>query len=153
MINVNKEKNNKKIWQKQNTFNENSKKKVSDPEKTTDVNWLKYKLRFWMCSKSFLQTVFCTVFCKLCTFFWYLFKLQQKLSYPPIFQTNTFFKIWDWHLHSTNLKLVWLETSFQQEFITKNLYWFLKIYIFVQKIIIFDQSNFNHCKKSFWRNS
>ena len=46
MINVSKEKNNKKIWQKQNTFNENSKKKVSDPEKTTDVNWLKYKLRF-----------------------------------------------------------------------------------------------------------
>ena len=30
--------------EKQNTFNENSKNKASDPEKITDVNWLKYKL-------------------------------------------------------------------------------------------------------------
>ena len=32
--------------EKQNTFNENSKNKASDPEKITDVNWLRYKLRF-----------------------------------------------------------------------------------------------------------
>ena len=32
--------------EKRNTFNENSKNKASDPEKVTDVNSLKYKLRF-----------------------------------------------------------------------------------------------------------
>ena len=77
--------------EKQNTFNENLKNKASDPEKITDMNWRKYKLRFWRCNKSFLQMVFCTKFCKLCTFFWYQFKLQQKLSYLLIFKTNMFF--------------------------------------------------------------
>ena len=41
MINIGQQK-----QEKQNTFNENSKNKVSDPEKITVVNWLKYKLRF-----------------------------------------------------------------------------------------------------------
>ena len=77
--------------EKQNTFNENSKNKASDPEKITDVNWLKYKLRFWRCNKSFLQMVFCTEFCKLWTFFWNQFKLQQKLSNPPNFQNKYVF--------------------------------------------------------------
>ena len=79
--------------EKQNTFNENSKNKVSDAEKITDVNWLKYKLSFWRCNKSFLQTVSCTEFCKLYIFFWCQYKFQQKLSYPPKFQ-NTFFQIY-----------------------------------------------------------
>ena len=106
--------------EKQNTFNENSKNKVSDSEKITDVNWLKYKLRFWRCNKSFLQTVFCTEFCKLCALFWYQFKLQQKLSYPPNFKTNKFFQIWQLRFRLINLKLVWLETIFQREFNEKN---------------------------------
>ena len=71
------------------------------------MNWLKYKLRFWRCKKNFLQTVFCTEFCKLCTFFWYQFKSQEKLSNPLIFKTNTFFQIWQPHLRSINLKLVY----------------------------------------------
>ena len=41
MINIGQQK-----QEKQNTFNENLKNKVSDPEKITDMNWLKYKLRF-----------------------------------------------------------------------------------------------------------
>ena len=41
-----------------------------------------------------------------------------------IFKTNTFFQIWQQCLCSANLKLVWLETSFRQEFITKNRIWF-----------------------------
>ena len=105
--------------EKQNTFNENSKNKVSDAEKITDVNWLKYKLSFWRCNKSFLQTVSCTEFCKLYIFFWCQYKFQQKLSYPPKFQ-NTFFQIWQQSLCSTNLKLVWLGTSSQWEFNKKN---------------------------------
>ena len=77
--------------EKQNTFNENSRNKALDLEKITDVNWLKYKLRLWRCNKSFLQMVFCTELCKLCTFFWYQFKLQLKLPYPPNFQNKYIF--------------------------------------------------------------
>ena len=83
MINIGQQK-----QEEQNTFNKNSKNKASDTEKITDVNWRKYKLRFWRCIKSFLQLAFCTGFCKFCTFFWYQFKLQQKLSYLPTFQSK-----------------------------------------------------------------
>ena len=108
--------------EKQNTFNENSKNKASDPEKITDVNWLKYKLRFWRCNKSFLQTIFCTEFCKVCAFFWYQFKLQQKLSYLPNFQNKYVFPNLTTVFSSINFKLVWLETSFQWEFSKKNVF-------------------------------
>ena len=82
------------------------------------MNWVKYKLRFWRCNKSFLQTVFCTEFWKLCTFFWYQFKLQQKLSYPPNFQSKYFFfRIWQQRLHLTNLGL---KTYLQQDLMEKN---------------------------------
>ena len=37
-----------------------------------------------------------------------------------IFKRNTFFQIWQQRLYSANLKLVWLETYFQREFIAKN---------------------------------
>ena len=108
--------------EKQNTFNENLTNKASDPEKITDVNWLKYKLRFWRCNKSFLQTIFCTEFCKVCAFFWYQFKLQQKLSYLPNFQNKYVFPNLTTVFSSINFKLVWLETSFQWEFSKKNVF-------------------------------
>ena len=89
--------------QKQNTFNENLTNKASDPEKITDVNWLKYKLRFWRCNKSFLQTIFCTEFCKLCAIFDTSLNCNRNYLTFLIFKTNMFFQIWQLFLAQSTL--------------------------------------------------
>ena len=103
--------------EKQNTFNENSKNKASDPEKITDLKWLKYKLRFWRCNKRFIQMVFFSA--SLALSFDTGLNCNRNYLTLLIFKTNTFFQIWQLRHCLINLKLVWLETSFQRKFSKK----------------------------------